>query len=122
MAALTADLGRFVSELNLKDVPAAAQDVAKTGITDCFGVMIAGSADPAIAMIDRELSGSDSPSLASLIPSLKKRNIEDAALVNGAAAQGLWPAVFITSGTTLAVLGLAISNNVRTVAADVRRL
>jgi len=86
MAALTADLGRFVSGLNLKDIPAEAQDVAKTGITDCFGVMIAGSADPAIAMLDRELAGSDGASLASLIPSLKKRNVEDAALVNGAAA------------------------------------
>jgi 2-methylcitrate dehydratase PrpD len=86
MTALTADLGRFVSGLNLKDIPAEAQEVAKTGITDCFGVMIAGSADPAIAMLDRELAGSDGASLASLIPSLKKRNVEDAALVNGAAA------------------------------------
>jgi 2-methylcitrate dehydratase PrpD len=86
MPALTADLGRFVSELSLKDIPAAAQDVAKTGISDCFGVMIAGSRDPAIDMLDRELAGADSPMQASLIPSLKKRNVEDAALVNGAAA------------------------------------
>lgn len=86
MPALTADLGRFVSELNLKDIPAAAQDIAKTGITDCFGVMIAGARDPAIDMLDRELAGSDGPMQACLIPSLKKRNVEDAALVNGAAA------------------------------------
>jgi 2-methylcitrate dehydratase PrpD len=86
MAALTADLARFVSELNLKDIPAEAQEVAKIGITDCFGVMIAGSTDPAIALLDRELAGDDSTALASLIPSLKKRNVEDAALVNGAAA------------------------------------
>jgi 2-methylcitrate dehydratase PrpD len=89
MPALTADLGRFVSELNLNDLPAEAQNVAKTGITDCFGVMIAGARDPAIAMLDRELSGSDGPMQASLVPSLKKRNVEDAALVNGAAAHVL---------------------------------
>jgi 2-methylcitrate dehydratase PrpD len=89
MPALTADLGRFVSELNLKDIPEAAQGVAKTGITDCFGVMIAGASDPAIALLDRELASSDSPMQASLIPSLKKRNVEDAALVNGAAAHVL---------------------------------
>ena len=86
MSALTADLGRFVSGLDLKDIPAEAQSVAKTGITDCFGVMIAGARDPAIAMIDRELAASDSWKRASLIPSRAKRNVEDAALVNGAAA------------------------------------
>jgi 2-methylcitrate dehydratase PrpD len=89
MPNLTADLGRFASGLNLKDIPAEAQNIAKTGITDCFGVMIAGSRDPAISMLDRELAGSDNPMQASLIPSLKKRNVEDAALVNGAAAHVL---------------------------------
>jgi 2-methylcitrate dehydratase PrpD len=86
MPTLTADLGRFVSELNLKDIPGEAQEVAKTGITDCFAVMIAGARDPAIALLDRELAGSDAVVRASLVPSLEKRNIEDAALVNGAAA------------------------------------
>src|SRR5918994_6814593 len=89
MPNLTADLGRFASRLNLKDIPAEAQNIAKTGITDCFGVMIAGSRAPAISMLDRELAGSDSLMQASLIPSLKKRNVEDAALVNGAAAHVL---------------------------------
>ena len=90
MPALTADLGRFVSGARAsKDIPDEAQVVAKTGITDCFGVMIAGARDPAIAMLDRELAGSDGGAQASLIPSLKKRNVEDAALVNGAAAHVL---------------------------------
>jgi 2-methylcitrate dehydratase PrpD len=43
MAALTADLGDFVARLALNDIPAAASAVAKTGFTDCFGVMIAGA-------------------------------------------------------------------------------
>src|SRR5262249_46518049 len=89
MPALTAELGRFVSELALNDIPAEAQAVAKTGITDCFGVMIAGARDPVVALLDRELAGSDGAAQASLIPSLKKRNVEDAALVNGAAAHVL---------------------------------
>lgn len=89
MPALTAELGRFVSSLTLKDIPADAQAVAKTGITDCFGVMIAGARDPVVALLDREMAGSDGAALASLIPSLKKRNVEDAALVNGAAAHVL---------------------------------
>jgi len=89
MPPLTADLGRFISDLTLEDVPPEAQAVAKTGITDCFGVMIAGAREPAIKMLDRELGGSDGRMLASLIPSLEKRNVEHAALVNGAAAHVL---------------------------------
>ena len=43
MAALTAELGHFVSGLTLGDIPAAAQAVAKTGFTDCFGASGAGA-------------------------------------------------------------------------------
>ena len=43
MASLTAELGRFVANLTFADIPAEAQAVAKTGFTDCFGVMIAGA-------------------------------------------------------------------------------
>ncbi len=89
MPALTAELGCFVSRLSLADVPGEALAVAKTGITDCFGVMIAGARDPVVALIDRELAGANGNALASLIPSLEKRNIEHAALVNGAAAHVL---------------------------------
>ena len=89
MPALTAELGHFVSSLTLADIPPEAQAVAKTGITDCFGVMIAGARDPVVALLDREMAGSDGTALASLIPSGKKRNVEDAALVNGAAAHVL---------------------------------
>jgi 2-methylcitrate dehydratase PrpD len=89
MPALTAELGHFASALSLKDIPSEALAVAKTGITDCFGVMIAGARDPIVALLDREMAGSDGKAQASLIPSLKKRNVEDAALVNGAAAHVL---------------------------------
>src|SRR5215831_6850445 len=89
MAPLTAELGRFVSELALSDVPSEAQAVAKTGFTDCFAVMIAGAREPVVALVDRELAGRDAAAPASLVPSGEHRNVEDAALVNGVAAHVL---------------------------------
>src|SRR5204862_3851985 len=73
----------------LSTVPMDAQAVAKTGFTDCFGVMIAGSREPIVGLIDRELAGADGAAEASLIPSHERRKVEDAALVNGAAAHVL---------------------------------
>jgi 2-methylcitrate dehydratase PrpD len=89
MASLTSELGRFVSELKLSDVPADAQAVAKTGFTDCFGVMIAGAREPIVALVDRELACGDGNAQAALIPSGQRRRVEDAALVNGVAAHVL---------------------------------
>jgi 2-methylcitrate dehydratase PrpD len=89
MTSLTAELGRFVSELTLQAVPLEAQRIAKTGFTDCIGVMIAGAREPVVPLIDREMSSKDSSALASLIPSGARRNVEDAALVNGVAAHVL---------------------------------
>jgi 2-methylcitrate dehydratase PrpD len=89
MASLTAELGDFVSALTLQDIPPEAQVVAKTGIADCFSVMIAGAREPVVPLIDREMASADGSALASLIPSLKRRNVEDAALINGVAAHVL---------------------------------
>lgn len=89
MAALTIELARFVCDLTLDDVPAEAQAVAKTGFADCFGVMVAGVREPVVSLVDRELAGADGAALASLIPSGARRNVEDAALVNGVAAHVL---------------------------------
>ena len=89
MAALTAELGQFVSALAVHAVPAEAQSVVKTGFTDCFGVMIAGAREHVVPLVDRELAGKDGSELASLIPSGEHRNVEDAALVNAVAAHVL---------------------------------
>jgi 2-methylcitrate dehydratase PrpD len=89
MASLTADLGRFVSLLTLEDIPPPAQAVVKVGFTDCFGVMIAGTREPVVSLVDREIAGAHGPALASLIPSLERRSVEDAALVNAVAAHVL---------------------------------
>ena len=104
MAALTAELGRFVSALRLADVPPQAQAVAKSGFTDCFGVMVAGAREDLVRLIDRELASADGAELASLLPSRERRNVEDAALVNGVAAHVLDYDDVTLDGHTSAVL------------------
>src|ERR1700736_1822025 len=89
MSSLTQDLGRFVADLTLQQIPAEGCAIARTGIADCFGVLIAGSRDPEIALVDRELGHNSGASLASLIPSGARRSPETAALVNGIAAHVL---------------------------------
>jgi 2-methylcitrate dehydratase PrpD len=89
MSSLTLELGHFIAGLSLPRVPAAGAAIARTGIADCFGVLIAGSRDPAIALVDRELGSGGGATLASLIPSGARRTPETAALINGVAAHVL---------------------------------
>ena len=89
MSTLTLDLGRFVADLNHRNLPSEACTVARTGIADCFGVLIAGARDPEVALIDGELGSSAGAVLASLIPSGAQRTPESAALINGVAAHVL---------------------------------
>jgi 2-methylcitrate dehydratase PrpD len=89
MSSLTQDLGRFVADLTLQQIPAEGSGIARTGIADCFGVLIAGARDPEIALVDRELGHGGGTALASLIPSGARRSPETAALVNGIAAHVL---------------------------------
>ena len=90
MSSLTLDLGRFVADLSMRQIPTEGCAIARTGIADCFGVLIAGARDPEIALIDRELGvGPGDGAFASLIPSGLRRNVESAALINGVAAHVL---------------------------------
>jgi 2-methylcitrate dehydratase PrpD len=89
VSALTLELGRFVAELDSRRIPAEGAAIARTGIADCFGVLIAGSRDPEIALVDRELGTDNGAPLVSLIPSGARRTPESAALINGVAAHVL---------------------------------
>jgi 2-methylcitrate dehydratase PrpD len=89
MSSLTQDLGSFVADLSFDRIPSAGCDIARTGIADCFGVLVAGARDPAIALIDREMGQGGGAPFASLIPSGARRSVEAAALVNGVAAHVL---------------------------------
>jgi 2-methylcitrate dehydratase PrpD len=89
MSSLTVDLGSFVANLSLRQIPAQGGAIARTGIADCFGVLIAGARDPEIALVDRELGSATGTAFASLIPSGARRGVESAALVNGVAAHVL---------------------------------
>ncbi len=89
MSALTLELGRFVADLDLRQIPSQGCAIARAGIADCFGVLIAGARDPEIALVDRELGCAAGETLASLIPSGARRTPETAALINGVAAHVL---------------------------------
>ncbi|MGB7035335.1 MAG: MmgE/PrpD family protein [Xanthobacteraceae bacterium] len=89
MSSLTLDLGRFVAALALPQIPAEGQQIACTGIADCFGVLIAGARDPEVALVDRELGSGSGGAPVSLIPSGAPRAVDAAALVNGVAAHVL---------------------------------
>jgi 2-methylcitrate dehydratase PrpD len=66
MSSLTQDLGSFVADLSFDRIPSASCDIARTGIADCFGVLVAGARDPAIALIDREMGEGGGAPFASL--------------------------------------------------------
>ena len=89
MTGLTQQLGSFVTHLRLQEIPAEALLTAKMGFTDCIAVMIAGRREGTSDLVDRAIASADRGEQASVIPIGGKRNVADAALINGISAHVL---------------------------------
>jgi 2-methylcitrate dehydratase PrpD len=85
---LTQRLAAAVAGLRDADIPAAAAAVARRGLADCLGVMIAGSAEPVVAHATAALAPfAAGPAL--LIPGGAACSAREAALINGIAGHVL---------------------------------
>jgi 2-methylcitrate dehydratase PrpD len=89
MDGLTRQLARFVTTLELRDVPQQAIETAKSGFADCMGVLIAGHREAAPRIVRETMTSADHQQRATVIPSGEKLNAQDAALVNAVAAHVL---------------------------------
>ncbi len=88
IAGFTSRLAGAITGLRFEHIPDAALDVARRGIADCVGVMIAGSGEPVVARTLAAL-GALGPAEARLIPGGESCAARVAALVNGIAAHVL---------------------------------
>lgn len=85
-APLTQDLARFI--VDLREVPHAALDVARTGVIDAIGLMLAARAEPVVQAVRAAVrcgaAGTDAG--ASVLFSSERMRPGDAAFVNATAA------------------------------------
>ena len=88
MAGLTRNLGKFVSSLDFKKIPAAAVETVKRGFIDCVGVMFAGRDEPVVGIL-REFVFSSPGGEARILYDKGQTTSTEAALVNAAAAHAL---------------------------------
>ncbi|QIL83806.1 MmgE/PrpD family protein [Diaphorobacter sp. HDW4A] len=86
---MTAQAGEFIAATPSEAIPAMAHAVARQGIIDCVGVLIAGAQEPGPGIVARLVQDHSGPDAAPLIPSGRRVSALDAALVNGTAAHVL---------------------------------
>lgn len=86
---LTAALGDFVAGLRYERIPEAALAIAKQGIADCVGVMLAGSAEPAVEAVRRGFAPDTAGGGSSICLGPGRAPAHVAAWVNGTAAHVL---------------------------------
>lgn len=88
-APITRSLARFVSELSLSAVPAAAVPIVRCGFTDFVAVMLAGIDEPVAAMIRDFIPSRGRTGEASLYLGGEFATAPDAALANSVAGHAL---------------------------------
>ena len=86
---LTSALGRMASTLRYDDVPAEATRIAKTGIADCFAVIVAGMAEPAAQSLRATLATLGGPQEARVGYTQERMPAPHAAWINGTAGHVL---------------------------------
>ena len=82
-------LGHFAAGLRYPQLPAAAVAMAKTGLTDCAAVIVAGSREPAVQSLRKTLAALDGDAESSLYFSAERMPAPDAAWVNSTAGHVL---------------------------------
>lgn len=85
----TRQLGSFISSLGFDELPDAAITTAKRGMIDCIGVMVAGSGEPNVAIIDRCFRQIQERQEARLFFTDERVSSALAALLNGVASHVL---------------------------------
>lgn len=84
---ITRALGAFIAGLRAEDIPAAAIETARTGFTDCIGVMYAGRNEEAPRILARVAA--PGPGAAVLCLPDRTAPAPEAAWINGVAAHAL---------------------------------
>src|SRR3984885_1803700 len=84
---LTKDLGQFVADLSPNRLPEEAVRVARMGIIDCIGTMIAGRKEDCVRIMREVLAPAGGPATITFGP--EKSTAPEAAWINGTAAHAL---------------------------------
>ena len=89
MNGLTRQVGQFTAKMSDLAVPTQCLDVARMGIIDCLGVLIAGAVEPAPRLVAELVQPTELARFAPEIPSGRSLTPDAAALVNGVSAHVL---------------------------------
>ena len=82
-------LGEFAAGLRYAQLPAAAVALARTGLTDCVAVMVAGSREAAVQSLRKTLAAQGGVAESTLYFSSERMPAPDAAWINSAAGHVL---------------------------------
>lgn len=86
---VTSMLAEFVGKSRFEECPPAAVDAARRAITDCLGVMLAGSIEPSARIVQRIAETEGGTPLATIVGTGRRTGGVWAALANGTAAHAL---------------------------------
>lgn len=108
MLKLTRQAAEFAASAVFSDLPSKCIEATRVGIADCVGVMLAGADEEAVKIVASLVPAVEGPGSAIEIPSGRRLQAADAALVNGAAAHVLDYDDVALSGHPSAVLVPAV--------------